>query len=67
MQKYAINRKWFYLYGTVKPRRAGLQYYNNPLGIWLSVLAAAFAGAIIFFAYLYIRPLIRRGLGSASE
>ncbi|KAL3147784.1 hypothetical protein ABBQ32_002515 [Trebouxia sp. C0010 RCD-2024] len=38
MQKYALNRKWFYLYG-----------------------------AIIFFAYLYIRPLIRRRLGSASE
>lgn len=38
MQKYALNRKWFYLYG-----------------------------AIILFAYLYIRPLIRRRLGSASE
>lgn len=27
----------------------------------------AIAGAVCFFAYLYIRPLIRRGLGSASQ
>ena len=25
------------------------------------------AGATCFFAYLYVRPLIRRGLGSASR
>ncbi|KAK9823894.1 hypothetical protein WJX72_006230 [[Myrmecia] bisecta] len=38
IQKYEINKKWFYLYG-----------------------------AIIFFAYLYLRPLIRRTVGSASR
>ncbi|KAK9835056.1 hypothetical protein WJX81_007542 [Elliptochloris bilobata] len=37
LQRYALNKKWYYLYG-----------------------------ATCFFAYLYIRPLIRRGLGSAS-
>ena len=31
------------------------------------ILHTPTAGAIIFFAYLYIRPLIRRRLGSASE
>lgn len=37
VQKYHINRKWFYLYGIMT-----------------------------LFAYLYVRPLIRKRLGSAS-
>ena len=37
VQKYHINKKWFYLYGIMS-----------------------------LFAYLYVRPLIRRRLGSAS-
>jgi hypothetical protein len=38
VQKYHINKKWFYLYGIM-----------------------------IMFAYLYVRPLIRKRLGSASS
>jgi len=38
VQKYHINKKWFYLYGVMT-----------------------------LFAYLYVRPLIRRRLGSASS
>ncbi|KAK9862826.1 hypothetical protein WJX84_007158 [Apatococcus fuscideae] len=38
LERYEINRKWFYLYG-----------------------------ATCFFAYLYLRPLIQRQLGSASR
>lgn len=38
VQKYHINKKWFYLYGF-----------------------------LMLFAYLYVRPLIRKRLGSASS
>ena len=38
LQRYELNKKWYYLWGVT-----------------------------CFFAYLYIRPLIRRGIGSASR
>ncbi|KAK9809330.1 hypothetical protein WJX73_005806 [Symbiochloris irregularis] len=38
VQKYELNRKWYYLWGT-----------------------------ICFFAYLYLRPLFSKGIGSASS
>lgn len=38
LQKYELNRKWYYLWGTT-----------------------------CFFAYLYLRPILSKGLGSASS
>jgi len=102
LQRYALNKKWFYFYGARPPQllpqrlealhaaahRSAAPLHPSCLHLgrgwaaWDSVArllglpASAFAlsaargvraGATCFFAYLYVRPLIRRGLGSASE
>lgn len=55
-QRFHLSKKWFYLYGT---RCFCATHQHHPL--------TTTPGTICFFAYMYIRPIIRRGLGSAER
>jgi hypothetical protein len=89
LERYHINRKWFYLYGGWSCRVAAaswrqrrrpravrrLQLQQRPAvrrpqdGHPAAAPAPArpAAGVLCFFAYLYMRPLIRANLGSAHR
>ena len=47
-------------------RLPAFRFASPGIGLCCTTVVVFPAGATCFFAYLYIRPLIRRGLGSAS-
>ncbi len=74
VSKYQFNKKWYYLFGelvcchhlgatswAVRQKASRTRLFTPAP----RVLCAA--GATCLFAYLYVRPLIRKRLGSASR